>query len=293
MIKSMAWSCSRFFFVFSVLCVLAQVTAAFQKSLADALPESGEVAGWNKHRVLLHYEGEDLYEYIDGGAEIYHEYGFVQVVVQDYVSDADKSVSVEIFEMASPASAYGIYTFKTHSKGQRICVGADAQLADYYLNFWKGPILVTITGFDETEETRAGLLNIAKSVNSKMPVGGDRPHIVSFLPEGDLAAQGLKYFTGFLGLRNSYPFFELNIVGYEEGIKGDYIGEYSLFLFRFRDETECQKGFGRISGQKDRRGRLFFVATHREYVLLVMGEIDHQKAGELFARARKKIPSSV
>jgi hypothetical protein len=284
-----SWLCSRIFFVFSVIFVLAQVTAAFQKSLADVLPESGEVAGWNKHRVTQHYEGEDLYEYIDGGAEIYHEYGFIQVVVQDYISDAEKSVSVEIFEMASPASAYGIYTFKTHSKGQMVRLGADAQLADYYLNFWKGPILVTITGFDETEDTRAGLLNIAKSVNSKMPDGEDKPIIVSFLPEENLVVQSLKYFTGFLGLRNSHPFFDLDIVGYEEGIKGDYSGEYGLFIFRFKDETECQNGLGKMHGQNDRRGRQFFVDSLREYLLLVMGDVDRQRAEEIFAQTRKKI----
>ncbi|MEE8605319.1 MAG: DUF6599 family protein [Candidatus Aminicenantaceae bacterium] len=275
--------------VLSVILVLAQVTMASQGIRTKALPKDGDVEGWTKHRTLQHYAGEDLYEYINGGAEIYHEYGFVQVVVQDYVNDTGKSVSVEIFEMVSPSSAYGMYTFKTDSKGKRILVGSEAQLADYYMNFWKGPFLVTLTGFDETEETRQGLLNIAEYISSKMPVGRDKPRIVSFLPEEDLVDQSFKYFTGYLGLRNSHPFFSLNIAGFEQGIKGDYSGEFSFFLFRFEGEEEARKGFQSMKGQKDRRGRKLFAATHREYLMLVLGDVDHLWVKQVFDRARKKI----
>lgn len=275
--------------VLSVILVLAQVTMASQGIRTKALPKDGDVEGWTKHRTLQHYAGEDLYEYINGGAEIYHEYGFVQVVVQDYVNDTGKSVSVEIFEMVSPSSAYGMYTFKTDSKGKRILVGSEAQLADYYMNFWKGPFLVTLTGFDETEETRQGLLNIGEYISSKMPVGRDKPRIVSFLPEEDLVDQSFKYFTGYLGLRNSHPFFSLNIAGFEQGIKGDYSGEFSFFLFRFEGEEEARKGFQSMKGQKDRRGRKLFAATHREYLMLVLGDVDHLWVKQVFDRARKKI----
>ena len=280
----------RFLAVLSIILHLTHFGAAAQGLLTEALPKNGEATGWAKYRPMQHYEGEDLYEYINGGAEIYHEYGFKQVVVQDYINEAGNSISVEIFEMTSPASAYGIYTFKTHAKGKKVHVGTDAQLADYYMNFWKGPILVTLTGFDETKETRQALLNIAARVDSKISVSGERPPIVSFLPEENFEVQSLKYFTGILGLRNSHPFFNLMIVGFEQGIKGDYAGGFSFFLFRYGGEEECQKAFQSMEGQRDSRGRRFFVTTHREYLMLVLGEIDHLRAQEIFDRTREKIP---
>jgi len=275
--------------VLSVVLVLTQVTIGSQGTRTKALPKDGELEGWTKHRTMQHYAGEDLYKYINGGAEIYHEYGFVQVLVQDYVNDTGKSVSVEIFEMTSPASAYGMYTFKTDSKGKRILVGSEAQLADYYMNFWKGTFLVTLTGFDETEETRQGLLDIAHNISSKMPAGGNKPRIVSFLPEEDLVAQSLKYFTGFLGLRSSHPFFQWNIAGFEQGIKGDYSGGFSFFLFRFEREEGSRRGFQSIKGQKDLKGGSLYIATHRQYLMLVLGDVDHIRAEQVFDRARKKI----
>lgn len=268
---------------------LAPLTVGSQETIADALPADNELEGWKKDRGMQHYAGEDLYEYINGGAEIYHEYGFVRVVVQDYANSAGKSVSVEIFQMTSPAAAYGMYTFKTDSKGKRIAIGSDAQLADYYMNFWQGPFLVTLTGFDETQETRTGLLDIAKSIGSKLSSDGDKPRIVSFLPEEDLDIQSPKYFTGFLGLRNSHPFFSLNIAGFEQGIKGDYSGGYSLFLLRFEGEEEARKGLRSIEGQEDRRGRNLFAAAHGRYVMFVLGKAGHERAEQVFERAKEKI----
>jgi hypothetical protein len=273
----------------SVLLVLPQAVLADQGMPINALPKDGDVEGWTRHRPQQHYAREDLYEYINGGAEIYHEYGFVQVVVQDYINDAGKSVSVEIYEMTSPPSAYGMYTFKTNSKGKWISVGNDAQLADYYMNFWKGPFVVTLTGFDETEETREGLLEIAKIVSSKIPGGGKKPRIVSMLPEEELVAQSYKYFTGFLGLRNSHPFFNLDILGFEEGIKGDYFRGFSFFLFVFKGEKESRYIYQSIKRQIDRRGRRLFVTTHDRYLMMVMGDADQIEAERFFSRAREII----
>jgi hypothetical protein len=275
--------------VLTVILAFPQVVMASQGTLAEALPKNGEVDGWTKHRTMQHFVGGNLYEYIDGGAEIYHEFGFVQVVSQDYVNGVGKSISVEIFEMESPGSAYGMYTFKTDAKGKRISVGNDAQMAEYYMNFWKGPFLVTLTGFDETEQTRVGLVNIARSIGEKIPGGGERPPIASFLPEEDLAGQSLKYFTGYLGLRNSHPFFSLNISGYEEGVKGDYSGNFSMFLFRYRNPNESQKEYSKIKDQKDRRGRNFFAMAYRNYLMLVLGNVDPNRAEQAFDRAREKI----
>ena len=48
------------------------------------LPADNAAAGWAKDGAPQEFEGEDLYTYIDGGAEIYQEYGFRRVIVQDY-----------------------------------------------------------------------------------------------------------------------------------------------------------------------------------------------------------------
>ena len=93
-------------------------------------------------------EGEDLFLLINGGAEIYHEYGFKQAVVQSYADDQDRSLNLEIYEMLDPAAGYGIFTFKRGKGGRDLELGDEACLQDYYLNVWKGDFLITFVGFD-------------------------------------------------------------------------------------------------------------------------------------------------
>ncbi len=55
------------------------------------------------------YEGKALYGYIDGGAELYLEYGFRRAVVQDLASGG-YHIHLEVFEMISCEAAAGIFS---------------------------------------------------------------------------------------------------------------------------------------------------------------------------------------
>jgi hypothetical protein len=109
-----------------------------EEGLRALLPTASEIDNWERYLDFEEYKGEDLFFYINGGAEIYHEYGFERVIVQDYKSPNGRSASLEIYKMSSPDSAYGMYTFKSSGKGQELNVGHGCKLQDYYLNFWKG-----------------------------------------------------------------------------------------------------------------------------------------------------------
>lgn len=284
-------------------------SSAFNDSLSRFFPRDGEIGSWKIQRKVQHYTGEALYEYIDGGAEIYHEYGFERMAVQDYINAAGKSVSVEIFEMTTPEGAYGMYTFKTNPEDKAIPLGNEGRLADYYINFWKGTFLVTLTGFDETGETIRGLLTVARGVEAKLKSvdGGHKPAISSILPQDKLEIRGLKYFKGLLGLRSSHPFFNLEITGFEEGIKGDYADGYALFLIRFGGDDGCRKNFSRLREEhaesqgyeelgesgaflaQDSRDRPFFVSSLGNYLLIGMGKIDAPKAETILKAIEEKI----
>jgi hypothetical protein len=121
-----------------VLAASALSASRFAGPLREYLPADGAAPGWARDGEPQEFEGEDLYSYIDGGAEIYQEYGFRRVVVQDYRNPRGKSVSLELFEMDSPAAAYGMFTFKRSGKGRSLGLGGGGEIEAYYLNFWKG-----------------------------------------------------------------------------------------------------------------------------------------------------------
>jgi hypothetical protein len=263
-----------------VLAVLAGAAPgpAAQEALRGFLPPDGAAAGWSRDGDLQEFAGEDLYAYIDGGAEIYQEYGFRRVVVQDYKDATGRSVSLEIFEMAAPDAAFGIYTFKRSGKGQSVPLGAGGDLEDYYLNFWKGRYLVTLTGFDEAPETLAGLQAIARVVDSRIIGDGEIPGLVGILPEEGLRPGRVKYIKGLLGLNNIYNFFSARGLGFEEAVKGDYSDGSTLIIMNYgsldpfgsswaelRKHLDQSDRFKRTSAEmtyRDGKGRFISIAGY-------------------------------
>ncbi|NQT79480.1 MAG: hypothetical protein HQ555_03695 [Candidatus Aminicenantes bacterium] len=281
--------------------------SSLQNDLSQFLPEEKDIGEWKRDGSPQEYKGEDLFLYINGGAEIYHEYGFKQVYVQDFRNKNGKSISVEIFEMLDSESAYGIYTFKTSTEGKELSLGDMAQLEDYYMNLWKGNFLVTLTGFDEDEETVRGLQEIARAVEAKIKTRGKRPLLVSMLPEKDLVKPSIKYFMGNLGLYNNYPFFTRDVFSLKKGVKGDYKTGYSIFLFNYKNGEEGQnrfievktsfkesqryKDFNPVGDElfkvKDSKGKLIFVSHSKNHILIIMGKIDQFQVRGIFDYIQK------
>ena len=226
-----------------LILILIAVSAAAQQApggLSDYLPASGAVAGWKLSEAPKSYRGDKLYLMINGGADIYHEYGFTQVLSAEYEEVSGKSIKLEIYEMESPAAAYGIYTFKIGAGGKELVIGQEGLLEDYYLNFWKGNMLVTVIGLDPEEETVRGVIAFAKAVDARISEMGERPELARLLLHDPLAFSHPKYVRGSLGVMNSYIFERENIFSVREGMIGA-VGDCQAFVFRYADEGESAK----------------------------------------------------
>ncbi|UCE21796.1 MAG: hypothetical protein JSV46_06175 [Candidatus Aminicenantes bacterium] len=294
------------------LFVMLSTSGEYSSSATDLLkflPSTVEAGEWERDDSPQEYRGDSLYEYINGGAEIYHDYGFKQVVVQDFKNKSGKSISIEIFEMEDSESAFGIYTFKTSPEERKLALGSDARLSDYYLNFWKGNLLVTITGFDEDEETIEGLQELARAVDAKIKRKGERPHLVSALPEEGLFPTSIKYFQGNLGLYNSYPFFTKDVFYLKEAVKADYKGGYTVYIINSKETADAQDKFDDVVRSfeqspkytnlkqleeslfqvEDSKGKRMFVSVYENSLFIVMGAVHPSQAKNIFSSIQNNI----
>ena len=272
------------------------------------LPQGGEVDRWSPAEQPQHAVGEDLFLLINGGAEIYHEYGFEQAAVLSYSDEDGRSLNLEIYEMRDPGGAYGIFTFKRGNGCQSIDIGDGSCLQDYYLNFWKGNFLITVVGFDTEPETREGLLSLARSVAQKIAVSGDRPSILAWLPREDLDETSIGYLRGNLALFRAYEFGTGNVFGLTEGVTAK-IGRQTVFAFRYSNEDEAARWFDNALGQlsqsekfrdvANRDGTLLaldpdgqhLVGTHHQNcIVLVLGE-EPQAVSETLEILKQRISS--
>jgi hypothetical protein len=232
---------------FTVSTAPAQSEASFAapklRDLARFLPGAADLGGWSPQGSPQRYRGEDLFLYIDGGAEIYHEYGFKQVIAQDYRDKKGRSLTIEIYEMASPESAFGMFTFKSSGRGSAEFLGQDARLEDYYLNFWEGPCLVTVVGWNDSAESREGILRIARATEAKMRLTGARPFLAGALPPEWKTSSRVVYLKGVLGLNNIYPFFPGDIFRFREGIAAER-DKSKMFILAYSSAEEARRRFG-------------------------------------------------
>jgi len=188
------------------------------------------------------YHGDDLFQMIDGGADIYHEYGFRQVLSAEYADGRGKIIKLEMYEMESSAAAYGIYSFKVGEVGKALAIGQEGLIEDYYLNFWQGNLQVTLIGQDAEEETVQSVVALAGAVAARIAQTGERPELANLLLHEPLPFSHPKYLHGALGLMNNYIFDRENIFRVREGLIGDVEGCRAM-VFRYAGDSESAEAY--------------------------------------------------
>ncbi len=232
---------------------------------------SNNIGAWSVEGEAEVYVGDDLFVYINGGAEIYHEYGFVQVAVRRYVR-GDDSISVEIYTM--DGDAYGIYSFARSPSGHGVNLGNGGTSAEYYLHFWSGPELAVITAESEFEDLGAAVLEIGTAVAGCLRAGGTEPVLLDQLLIDGRVPGSEVYFTGRLAFLNvarpAAPLFN----GFEEGAAAGLESGGRAVVLRWVDEVAvaealqearrlCEASGGVVVEIEDGGGVEFETGGHR------------------------------
>lgn len=289
--------------------LLLTVAAQAQQPAGDMsayLPDKNALAGWELSDPPRMFRGEELFRMINGGADVFHEYGFKQTLEAKYIDPDEKLIKLEIYEMKSPAAAYGAYTFRTGDEGKAATVGQEALLEDYYLNFWKGNFLVTVVGPDPGEKTVQSIVALAKAVDACLPKTGARPELAELFLGSPLDFSNLTYIRGPLGLMSKYIFDTKNIFRISEGVIGVVEG-CRAFVFRYADQDKGKEVFGQavaalkagtrftdqaLAGDQysmvDRKGNSILINRAEEYITVVIGP-DRKKIDSISTKLIEKI----
>jgi len=113
------------------------------------------------------YAKSQLYDYIDGGAEVFFKYGFDSLVRQEYCFE-DNSIVLEIYKMASSKSAAGIYSYNRNPEFPPISIGTEGGDEGSRILFWEDKYYVIVQTFDSSPKVKPILLSLAKTVSAKI-----------------------------------------------------------------------------------------------------------------------------
>jgi hypothetical protein len=158
--------------ILTILVAVAVLTACAGSDsdlLPGFLPTDIDLENWSAVDTAQVFVGQDLFLMINGGAEVYHKYGFVQAATREYAGPQDIRINLEIYQMANAAAADSIYEYKTSDEGTPLTIGAEGRIEGYFLNFKKGQYVVTAVGFDSDSLTSDGLLKLTRATDAKLP----------------------------------------------------------------------------------------------------------------------------
>jgi hypothetical protein len=191
------------------------------------------VSGWKQVGEIQTFNPNTLYEYINGGADLYLAYDFEELKVAEYQNDKKASVTVDVYRQRTPTHAFGIYSQERFPGANFIDVGVQGYLEKHALNFLSGNTYVKITGYDIVPEDQTILLAFAKAVAGNLGEKGAFPPILAAFPGEGKVKNSEKFIARkFLG----YPFLHSAFsADYDHSGKN-----FRLFIIEGKDQAGCR-----------------------------------------------------
>ncbi len=183
--------------VFLATTCLVVVAAADPAAIVAKLVPA---AGWTAPEPPRAAVGDDLFDLIDGGAELYHEYGFKAAASWNLAGPDSAGIQVELYEMADPAAAFGVWSLMQTGQFARGDLGQGSLRFGYYVAFWSGRYFASVTGAQIAPAVQAEVDRLAAQLAGLLPRDGAPPAWCGRIPSAE--RQELKYFRGPIGLSN-------------------------------------------------------------------------------------------
>jgi hypothetical protein len=195
-----------------IACLAALAASA---AIADAParatpPGDGFRPGWKRSGPSRTFVGKDLFNHIDGAAELFLEFGFARLLVQSY-GDGASELTASVCEMQSATAALGIYLMKMGKETPFSEIAARNSSVDAQLTILKGRHFIQIDNFSDKPAPRATAVSLAKALLA--PLADEEPvAILDRLPAENRVAGSERLIRGPYGLQPYFTFGEGDIL---------------------------------------------------------------------------------
>jgi hypothetical protein len=254
--------------------------------LTNFLPPASTVPGWEVSQATANYDRQNLFDLVDGQAESFFAYGFEQVAVQSYQNGDEVLLHTEIWQLATPSDAYGLFT--AGRAGSPFAIGNEGD-ADpgRRLAFWQERYFVSLSANQPIPDET--LQAFGEAIAQALPTGGERPAVVSRLPQAGLEERGYIFFHEEMSIQMEVWLGGENLLGLGQDTDG-VVGRYDLngttahlMLIEYPDENQASKGL-----QALQNGEISDVAAADASGSLlgaVFGKVDANQAQTLLQEA--------
>lgn len=160
------------------------------------------------------YTTDNLWDIIDGAAELFLSYGFVDLHIMEYTDTTGTDVRVELYRHASRADAFGIYSQERNPGYRFIEIGTQGYLEEKVLNFLCGVYYVKISSHREGKAGIDAMALIGRRVAAHLQQEQGWPAALAFLPAAKRVTNSESYIAeNFLGYRIFHSAFTARYEG--------------------------------------------------------------------------------
>lgn len=192
-----------------------------------------QLTGYKKTTNYPVYHSENLRNFIDGAADTYLAYGFVDLQVAEY-KKGKNVIKLEIYRHSNNTMAFGIYSTERSSSFRYINIGAQGYVGDGVINFFKGNYFVKIRANSKNEKVLQLAESLAVKVSGMLKGESKMPAVLSQFPE-----TGKKL--------NEETFINENVLGHKflnKAFKANYetgSDAFSIFIMENSSPEEAMK----------------------------------------------------
>lgn len=174
------------------------------------LPGDDFSPGWKSAGKPSVFIEADLFNHIDGGADIFLEFGFKRVLVQRYAR-AGTEIAVEIYEMAGPESALGIYLMKCGRETPFPGIPARNSSETAQFTILKGRTFIQVDNFGEDKAAVSAMTALARTILAQVADEPIDPRLAALLPADKKIAGSERLIRGPVALQPFFTFGEGDI----------------------------------------------------------------------------------
>ena len=209
-----------------------------------------EADGWKVTEGPADYGPTTAYKYMNGAAELFNAYNMKKLTALRYGKPKRPDIVLEIYEMASPADASGLFSFESDDPGADI--GQGSEFGGGLLRFWKGRYFVSVYGDGQGEDVEAATLNLGRTVAGGIKETGRPAGILDFLPRGEspFARSKTWYLHSYILLNQRFFISHSNILNLTADVEVA-LGEYGsgkekvhVIVVKYPGEAGADKAFG-------------------------------------------------
>ena len=148
------------------------------------------------------YNRATLYDYMNGGAEVYLSFDYWRVCTRKFVGPDDGEIALDVYDMGSSAEAYGV--FSVSIEDPEVGFGQGSEFGAGLLKFWKDKFFVSVVNLGIDEAADQMLLEIGRAVDAAIAKTGPEPEMLRLLPRNGLNDRQSSYFHSNVILSNRF-----------------------------------------------------------------------------------------